>query len=316
MVDRLAFFTTTVDCAACSNADQAEASAVRLQSAPVDVGLNDEHIIGAMDDYEAPGLPSIDRWASEDTTLESGVSDIGGEIQRRIELLADRYPFKIEGNSLIYTGPSRTRMYEFCLAVSLQKNLSSAPFNRLPAAFEEVAECCMRRFLGSGAGGLRTGYSSSDRTHRKLKEWVDELAVQTGEWQWQPAEHLPLDPPLKNLKDGGVDFVTWKRVFDRRRGMLMFVGQCACGDGWEDKFHEIDADFVNITQWVRYPSLVKMTRVFATPHHISNPHTFENATRKAGLILDRVRLVLLAEEHFQDGDAPPDTEQLIAQILN
>ena len=115
------------------------------------------------------------------------------------------------------------------------------------------------------------------------------LHEQSGEWFWGPDPDIPEDP--STVGDEGMDFVVWKETLDNRMGKLFILGQCACGDNWDQKLNDID--FNKINKWFNPLSYVNPVKAFVTPHHLSQGN-LNNALRQAGIIFDRIRLVLIA----------------------
>lgn len=101
---------------------------------------------------------------------------------------------------------------------------------------------------------------------------------------------MPPDGPTTG--DEGADFFVWKLAPDGRRvGQLFLIGQCACGDDWRNKWS--DLNLARLTKWARSQMLLDPVRAFATPFIISEGYLRE-ATRQAGLVFDRLRLVSVA----------------------
>jgi hypothetical protein len=279
------------------NADQAEFFAIMYGSSNFESGTYDERLAGAMDDYEVVPPTPTTRWANDDAALDSATSEIGFEINRRKAILADKYPFIIKGNKILYT-PSKSLVYEFCLAISLAASLSAGETKKLPIAFERLARDLMIYFLGPGAEGHRTGWPADSHEPRpaKFKTLMAGLSNLTGEWTWSPEPGLPNDPPCRDVKDEGLDFVVWKGFVDKRAGKLFVLGQCACGSDYLTKFSDIDPDLKKLKKWLRPLSHAAPIRVFTTPRHIPNDIYFREVNELAGLTLDRIRITLIAEE--------------------
>ncbi|HEY4311637.1 MAG TPA: hypothetical protein VGN12_19480 [Pirellulales bacterium] len=278
------------------DADQAELVAVKYSSCNLEAGTFDDRIADAMEDYEvADPKGPLPRWASEDIQFESATSEIALEVRRRADLLAEHYPFSLDGNRLLYQR-SDTLVYEFCLAVSLSDSLSVGEFARLPIAFERLVRDALICYLGNGAKGYRTGWPADELEERpvKFKGVISKLQELTGEWHWSPDPDLDDDPTHLIAKDQGLDIVVWKPL-DRRGGQLFLLGQCACGNAYATKYHDLDHQLTSLTQWVKPVSWAAPVRVFSTPRHIPNDLEFQQVNKVAGLTVDRARLTLLAE---------------------
>jgi len=304
------------------NADQAEFAAIMYGSSNFESGTYDERLAGALDDYEVVPPQPTTRWANDDTALDSASSEVGNEIKRRKGVLGDKYPFDVKGNQIQYN-PSKSLVYEFCLAISLAASLHTGETKKLPIAFERLARDLTVFLLGTGAQGYRTGWPNDSLEDRptKFKELMGKLSAMAGEWNWSPERGLPDDPSSRDIKDEGLDFVVWKGFVDQRGGRLFILGQCACGNDYQTKYADIDPEFRKLKKWLRPLSHATPMRVFTTPRHIPNDTYFKEVNELAGLTLDRIRITLLAEEsdlsrkHVLDNAKIP-YEELIKIVIS
>ena len=132
------------------------------------------------------------------------------------------------------------------------------------------------------------------RNHDFERVSLDSIIQRKGVALDFPIERDVDAPAHIDVKDAGLDFVVWKAMPDGRKGHLFLLGQCACGDDWEEKLHDIDVDALT-QSWIRPLSVAAPVRVFATPHHIPNETHFADVNQRGGLTLDRARIVLIAE---------------------
>lgn len=281
------------------NADQAEFSAMSYGRAALDEGTYDDRIAEAMDDFQTTDPIGAEEWSTNDLTIENAVGDLGLELVRRQKILGDAYPFRLSNGQLEYKG-SRSLVYEFCLAISQSPGLSAGDFKRLPVAFERLMLDLTLRFLGEGSVGRRTGWPPEGDRPPNFKALISSLHKETNEWHWNPDHGRPDDPPSQHVKDEGLDFVAWKEVPDTRVGRLFVVGQCACGNDFETKLHDIDKGLVKLGYWIKPVCYATPIRAFCTPRHIPNDVYFASINQEAGLTFDRTRITLLAEKHADD----------------
>ena len=89
-----------------------------------------------------------------------------------------------------------------------------------------------------------------------------------------------------------MDFVVWKPFLDERLGQLFVLGQCACGEDWENKLEELQES--RLRRWVNPVTHAQFVRAFAVPYHIPGHYIFSELNVRAGLTFDRVRLALMA----------------------
>ncbi|GAB2885180.1 hypothetical protein GCM10027202_12210 [Microvirgula curvata] len=286
------------------NADEAELFAILRGSTPIDSGVNDDIIadVHHADIHHADNHLDFSDWSSEDSAIENITSPVIEEIDRRASLLGCAYPFSRKKASLYYND-SKSHMYEFCLAISLQSDISSKPWNHFPILFEYASAQLAQYFLGHSSSCYRTGWPPSNKSIRpsRFKDLISILNTRTnGEFEWRPQAPHAVDysPPHQHVKDEGMDFIAWKDFPDKRLGNLILLGQCACGDDWVDKFEDLNEK--KIRQWINPLPSAGFFRVFSVPFHIPGHHVFSHVNAMAGLTFDRVRLTRLAEENSVD----------------
>jgi hypothetical protein len=279
-----------------ANADQAEKEAIRLGNAAVATGFDDEKAAGVLDD-ETPETGLEPEWEGTEEVTEHAEGEAIAEIECRQKMLGDYYPFRLKGAGIAYT-PSTTGIYEFCLAASLANDaLSKKELNKLTTLFELVATQVVRAYLGDDAEAIRTGWPSHDPEQRpvRFKQMFGIVAKRTGEWRWDPSHPNPNDPHPRQVKDEGVDFVVWKPMPDQRPGKLFVLGQCACGNDWDNKCSELNAK--RLERWFRPATVTEFQRAFVLPRTISATPVFQQFGNYAGLIFDRARMVAIAEKN-------------------
>lgn len=229
--------------------------------------------------------------------------DLGGaaleEVQWRIRILGNGYPFELNGANLSYV-PRRTRVYEFLLLTALEdhtRNKGEEPVwsKNSELMFELIAFECVKLYFGGG--GLRTGFPSHDVRERpkRFRDVSALLQREAPEWLWIAGD-IDSDAPYLRLftdeqKDATVDFVVWRKL-DERPGALYAVGQCACGQNWKTKLRELSIK--RLQAWWQLPP-VDPIRTFAIPRVIDASQPLKVMTLEAGLVFDRLRLTLLAE---------------------
>lgn len=278
----------------CGDADQAEFSAILRGSTVADSGIYDDRIAGALDDFEHPMDEAIGLdWHQRDLQADDAVGDILEEINRRQAILGDAYPFLVDGNGIMYM-PSESGIYEFCLAASVQKDISTAPFNKIPKAFERISALIVQRFLGEPAEALHTG-APRDAPIVRFDAAMAKLHDLTGEWVWNPEDGLPTEQAMNG--DEGLDFVVWKGLGDQRMGKLFITGQCACGDNWEKKLRDLDFD--RLRKWFHPMTRIDPVRSMTLPIFLSEGN-MDEAQRLAGLVFDRGRLTNLSKSAKAD----------------
>ncbi len=275
------------------DADQVECRAMLEGLASVEAGMEDERISGMVDDQLVDAGNS---WAERQAVLESLSSSISEELARRSAVMKDAYPFVVSGGSLAYS-PSKTGVYEFCLAVARNPKGTSEGKPHASTVFEWIARDVLALHIGTGARGFRTGWPPHESEGRgtRTKETFELLSKQCGEFIWDPQQYLPNDPPPKLLKDAGLDVVVWKPWPDGRLAQLFALGQCACGKNDIDENKARELSIERLERWLRPLCLTKPLRCFLAAHHIPNTCHLYDLSRDGGLVFDRARLAMLAE---------------------
>ena len=270
-----------------SNADQVELEALRKGFSVIDSGAEDELVAGALADRAIDSVSLHDSAESQrdDLIRDDSVGPIHEELVRRSNILRQSYPFDLSQGTLVYAEDRRSPIYEFLLSASASF-LASGHHAELPRTFERVATRLVTSYFGSNAEGVHFGWPRDRNT--SFKAAAEQLHDRTGEWHWGPEERL--DPA--DVKDEGCDFVIWLRPSDGRQiGPLFVLGQCACGNNWQDKYADLNVK--RMERWFNPLSTVEPVRAFATPRHVDD-YLLREASREAGLLFDRARLVLVA----------------------
>jgi len=273
-----------------TDADQAELKAIIDGESTLDSGFNDDRIANAMDDFDVI-VDGLD-WQHHDLENDSAVGGLYEELIRRRELMGDFYPFRFDGNAIIHHLPCLT--YNFCLAIS-NINVTDNSYRGFPHIFELVTMEYTRLYFGDYAKSFHTGWPRSPGQPKDFKTLAEELCKKTGEWHWKPEEGLK-HSDANAIKDCGIDFITWLETPDERRGKLFYLGQCACGNNWNTKFNDIKP--AKYDRWFHPATLILPSTVFCIPFSIVDGYLYE-ASKESGLVLDRIRLAMLAKRYEQ-----------------
>lgn len=282
-----------------SDTDQAEVAALRHGRSLVGDGVYDDLVAGAMDDFENETDESVRlEWHNRDLAEDNSSGAVLEFIEDRAERLGDLYPFEVVGSQVRHRGQA-LGWYEFMLACSFQKDISSRPFNRMPQIFERASSILSQGLLGSGAGSIHVGHPR-DAEIARFRQGYEKLHALTGAWPWKPDDDLPMEGPQTG--DEGLDFVAWMAAGAARPGHIFLIGQCACGDQWEEKLTELQTK--RIGSWTGNGEgwAVEPIRLFTTSHVLAQGY-FGKVQKTSGLIMDRIRL---CELERQKGSASLD----------
>ena len=271
------------------NADEAEWSAALNGTAHIWQGTRDEMMSDAAFERGELALPGNYFMTREavDEYLQASVLEI---IHERQHLLGEAgYPFRLQGNSLVLCG-DESHPYLALLTLCQLPSVSSSFYKAAPVAFEYLSMIAARALLGIRSKGWRFGWPRDNQGQVKVADAVHALQRRAGdhidEWHWQPAPSKPKNPNARDLKDAGMDFVAWLPWHDSGPGQLHLLGQCACGEDWVLKKH--DLNFNKLAEWMRLPHPHPVRAIF-TPRHLALP-TLRDSASEAGLVFDRIRI--------------------------
>jgi hypothetical protein len=298
---------------AAKDADDLESAALRAGVSvrvPLDESIYDQEISDEdRDEHEGGEEPDPVRQVTEmDAVAEQLVTAAVSVAQQRQGLLGGFYPFRISANGLEYIG-SKTLIYELCLAIA-NVNISINPYKRLQIAFEQLAGSAMSIILGPGTEFVRTGYPPGPGDPPSFNETIAMLnAKMEDEWAIDPNSRLE-DP-----KDGGMDAVVWKRLDDKRTGSLIFVANCGCGSNWlkENKHRQRPSE--EIGRLLSRPKPYLVVDFFCMPFHINERRDWDEACDQGRVVLDRLRLTLVAERAEAEWARQGQTAESIQDLI-
>lgn len=269
------------------DADHAEFFALKNGSTVVDSSIYDERVAGALDDFDA-NAHDAENWQQEDLKYDTAVGRTREEIERRVEMLGDAYPFRLRGGTLFHSNGT-PGIYEFLLSICNSPTLTSGDYVDLPRLFERLAAKLVAVHFGEHADCIHTGWPRDQEIGHSFKDAMGTVSRRTGEWKWGPDDGLPGE---QHQGDEGCDFVVWLNAPDKRQtGQLFILGQCACGNDWQTKYG--DLNLKKLQKWFNPLSVIDPVRSFATPHHVMDV-VLREASRESGLFFDRARLTMTA----------------------
>jgi len=288
------------------DADASEMEAIRSGTSSMIAGVRDEIMSGEAEEYgrELPGGRPLSEpgEAGAEALVEASLE----VVVLRQKILQERYPFQVDRGALIHQ-PSQDSFYEFCLATSLAASRPKKAPQQLVRHFEQVVLALLREFLGGDAAGVRFGWpnerdwnNAPTRMRRKVAWMKNCCGFDASEWTFDPAPAL--DAMRERAKDARIDVVVRRSHGDNRVGGLTILAQCGCGKNDVDESsrkHEELSD-----EWLRTffgrQSIPRPLRVFATSQHVvSSEQLYLKQSSANAMILDRVRLCILAARYVQ-----------------
>ncbi len=259
----------------------------------IEVGIQDERTSGIVDDAL---IEKGNSWPERQVFLENLSGALSDELDRRAKLMKNFYPFSLNKGSVHYN-PSKTGVYEFCLAVARNPRGVAEGLPKASAIFEFVARDVLMIHFGYGTHGFRTGapiYTFENRG-KSAKSTFETLSRLCGEFRWNPNDGFPDEPSHKDLKDAGLDVVVWKPWPDGRQGLFFALGQCACGKNDINVAKGRELSLTRLENWLRPVSYATPMRCFLAAHHIPNSISLHELSGEAGIVFDRARISLIAE---------------------
>lgn len=172
----------------------------------------------AIEDVENPDLLEQEVWST---------------LEKRAILHGARWPLALQHNRLTRRRPSPVDLtyyrYLLCLGLGQIDREDRSLFERLAA--EALSTL-------TGHDAMHVGHPASEGMDPSFRKRVEAYVANAGLLE----NHEVISPPLRHDKDLGLDAVSWCPFSDARSGELHFLVQCATGDDWVDKLHDLDLD--------------------------------------------------------------------------
>lgn len=288
------------------DADQTELEALFNSSAPIDAGIADDKHASALDSLDLIGTDSAD-WATKDAELDNLSSDLSTEINYRSSLLNENYPFIINGSNVKVRFEKTNLFYIFCLIISrskLKAKKGETAYNqRMARLFERITMKLIQKSLGEHAYSHHFGFPREDGIG--IVDAMNQLRPQL-DLEYEMNVNL-LDYNVQDLgyqKDLGVDQIIWvKRPDLRKHSHLFLLGQCACGQDYDQKYNDIDLN--KLDGYFRPFTYVTPVKMMSIPFILSDAE-MRRVSNRAGWLFDRVSLSALymkyedIKEEFSD----------------
>ena len=202
------------------------------------------------------------------------------ELARRAAL--PEWPMQFDGNVLVPRARMRNRsLYRYFLLLGLGEAIDNTDRRR----FEELIVLLLAPLVGGPL--LRVGAPAHPVGTASFSERIDAYFAAASIADDERGQQLPATD-----QDLGLDVVGWFSFNDGRGGDLHVWAQCATGHDWEQKLTDLSWNV-----WQSHADLgVQPVRVFATPLALTiSTLKWKRHSKDAGLILDRFRLMQLAE---------------------
>lgn len=296
------------------DADQTELEVLFNSSAPIDAGITDDKHASALDSIDLIDVDSAD-WSAKDAELDNLSSDLSTEINYRLQLLGESYPFIINGSNVKIKNKHINILYIFCLILSHSKLKAkkgeTAHNQKMARIFERVTLKLIQKSLGTYAHGHHFGFPREDGLG--IVDAMNQLQEKLNLKNEMTVNLLDFNKhDLTHQKDLGIDQIIWvKRPDSRRHSHLFLLGQCACGQDYKEKYHDIDIN--KLQSYFRPFTFVPPVKMMSIPFILSD-NEINRVSNSAGWLFDRISLAGLYME-FEDIKAEFD-DQLIDLLIN
>lgn len=279
-----------------NNADQTELEALFNSSAPLDAGIIDDKQASALDAIDLSGLD--DTWVIRDAELDDLGSDLSTEISKREDLLNGAYPFSIYKSGLKLKKKSVNLFYIFCLILShspLKAPRGAEAVNQhMARLFERVTLKIIQTSLGKFSKAYHFGFPRDDGTGIiEAMEKIKSALNLSHEWDVNLIDYVK--EKASRQKDLGIDQIIYvKRPDKRNHSHLFLLGQCACGDDYKSKYHDISIE--KLKRYFRPFTNVPPVKMMSIPFILSD-NDFQAVSDSAGWLFDRISLSTLYMEY-------------------
>jgi hypothetical protein len=232
--------------------------------------------------------------AEEDGLFEPLINDIAAELSERQTACGAGagYPFEITPNGLVaHWENESTLVYKFLLLLTMEGRLAGPPGSYGDRLFEDLCAEAFAGYLGKPLPGADVNVFGFPRRVgvKDFSGAVDQLCRALGE-----GGGAKMTPRTLDQKDGHLDLVAWRAFPDSKVGKLIAFGQCATGEHWFDKLHELRPSAWN-KLWLREPLSIDPIACFFLPRRVER-ELWPEATFHGGIVFDRCRITWLVQQ--------------------
>lgn len=250
------------------------------------------HALGRVAENEySSGVP-------EEEDIPYYVENAYQEIERRIEICKDGYPFAIgDRGDTLYDVPAidnvKCAIYKYLLLATRLKMDS----NRCHAGIdgtvllEELSSETGREYFGDRAESMVFGTAAGAVG---FPEKVDDLCRKIMEGDGYASR----GDKRGNEKDGKLDVVVWQPFSDGLAGKLIAFGQCKTGTNYKNALTQLQPDSF-CRKWMLSSPAVTPLRMFFVAEALPQGSWY-NFASDAGVLFDRCRIVDFSNHVGQD----------------
>lgn len=221
--------------------------------------------------------------AEIDEKIENEVNILFVCIEYRKSLISTKYPFDISGNSIKLLD---NLSYEQKAYISFLFSSNLSIFNEfstdLTSEFEYLVYCAAKVFFPVQTIIKQFGKNSdyTGTAQAKIRSLAQDMNVKTRDEEINK---------VNGNQEKGLDIIAWIPFSDKDTNMLIYLFQCACGDGWIKKFNEAK-------RYCAYYDLYKLSpqSIMAMSYGLNMMGEFEKSDDMVSgdsLFFDRLRIM-------------------------
>lgn len=248
---------------------------------------------------------------STNDDAEEKVNTIWDELKTRAIFLKDKYSFKFSDSEEIFffnNTPSQGVAYIFCLLLSYigLTELTSKKTTDGSFLFEKLCSYVANKYvsdnIGSKTKNLQFGAPRKEwpASKKTFKPALKELIRQLGDGDYC-SDEVRIRPST-NQGDGGLDIVAWRSFPDEKRGMFIFLGQCATAkdrNEYVEKAGDLEK-FLSVCVSFKFPYILGLFVPHILSHNdVIHEESWETIKRQNNIPFDRTRIVLYGND-WQD----------------
>jgi hypothetical protein len=245
-------------------------------------------------------------------SLEAITDAVFTEAEYRIGACGEaNYPFDLQRKALVSKDEYLSSVYTFLLFLSRFGERAVEGVNGAKL-FEEVCSHAIAAYLGCREA-LAESYVFGFPRNFAAKNFVGALEdlCRVKILEGKPKAKFP---DINLMKDAGLDIVAWLPFPDKRSSKLIAFGQCATGENWWGKRHELQPQSW-LNTWLSDQPQVTPIKTFFIPHAVTVSE-WAQLGYQAGIIFDRYRITYLAEPSLSDALRGSLKEWTRAALLN
>jgi hypothetical protein len=237
---------------------------------------------------------------ADDARLDDLAAQIGAEVDRRRTALESAYPFSMsdEGDALSlradkdWTHGEATYLLSLLLAQASKSDIVSGVVAPLPADLiraRDIFQICGTLAAATHCQGPSFSFGFPRPDSSGFLEKVKQIWAIFGDGM--PRDVALADSP-EDVKDEGIDVVSWRPQPDKKPGTHYLLAQVASGNNWKNKsvvesiklFHE---------EWFTVVPATPCEPAVIVPFFVEGAE-MRRSTRTHGIVIDRGRLPRLA----------------------